>query len=398
MRNATIIFGPPGTGKTSRLLEILEQKLEKVEPKDICFITFTRRGTAEAKSRAWKKFGFTPEDMNLWRTIHSLAFRQMRMNPSMMIQMSDYEEFGQYSNTHIQGTDPYEEAFIPGLPTGNRMLFIENLSRLKEEPLKKTYEDAGEDEVSWAEVEEVADKYKRFKKHKGIMDFTDVLERFSSDAYISKVEPMQYLIIDEAQDLSSLQWTIINKLSEKVKGELYVAGDDDQAIYEWAGADVHQFQSFPGDREVLGQSYRLPRTIRDIGNQIISEVGSRHPKEFRPRAEDGTVNWIVDEEEVDLSTGTWLLLGRNDYHLRRYKQLCETWQITPGKRVRVSTIHGAKGAEADNVLLTTDCSRRVWEGLAENPDPELRVWYVAVTRAKQNLFILRPRTKYYYDL
>ena len=152
MRKATVIFGPPGTGKTFRLLEILEQKLdEKVDPKDICFITFTRRGTAEAKSRAFKKFGFVPEEMNLWRTIHSLAFRQMGLRSSMMIQLSDYEEFGELVHIHIKGTDPYEEAFIPGIPTGNRMLFIENLSRLKEEPLRKTYEDVKEDEISWSE-------------------------------------------------------------------------------------------------------------------------------------------------------------------------------------------------------------------------------------------------------
>jgi superfamily I DNA/RNA helicase len=150
MRKSTIIFGPPGTGKTFRLLEILEEKLhDKVEPRDICFITFTRRGTAEAKTRAWKKFGFVPEDMNLWRTIHSLAFRQMHLRTSMMIQLSDYEEFGELAKIHIKGTDPYEEAFIPGIPQGNRILFIENLSRLKEEPLKKTYEDVNDLDLHW---------------------------------------------------------------------------------------------------------------------------------------------------------------------------------------------------------------------------------------------------------
>jgi len=397
MRKSTIIFGPPGTGKTFRLLEILEEKLhDKVEPRDICFITFTRRGTAEAKTRAWRKFGFVPEDMNLWRTIHSLAFRQMHLRTSMMIQLSDYEEFGELAKIHIKGTDPYEEAFIPGIPQGNRILFIENLSRLKEEPLKKTYEDFNDAEITWREVEDVSKQYTKFKKYRGIMDFTDVLERFSSDHYINRFPKVESLIIDEAQDLSSLQWTIIHKLSNRI-GEIYVAGDDDQAIYEWAGADVHQFQNFPGDREILSQSYRLPRKLVELGNQIIKPVTGRQPKKFKGRPVEGILNWIIDEEEVDLSSGTWLLLARNDYHLRRYKQLCESWEITPGRRVRISTIHGAKGAEADNVLLTTDMSRRCFEESFTNPDAERRVWYVGVTRTRNEINILRPRTRYYFD-
>lgn len=397
MRESKLIFGPPGTGKTFRLLEILEDKLEKVEPKDICFITFTRRGTAEAKTRAWKKFGFVPEDMNLWRTIHSLAFRQMHLRSTMMIQLSDYEEFGDAVNIHIKGTDPYEEAFIPGLPQGNRMLFIENLSRIKEEPLKKTYEDFEDDEIHWSELETVAKKYKEFKSYRGLLDFTDVLEKFSSDNYIRKFPKINTLIIDEAQDLSSLQWTIINKLATRTE-VIYAAGDDDQAIYEWAGADVHQFQNFPGDREILQQSYRLPPEHVRLGDSVISRVQNRQHKPFKGRDTRGFINWIVDEEEVDLSSGTWLLLARNDYHLRRYKSLCEMWEISPGKRVRISTIHGAKGAEADNVLLTTDMSRRCFEAWDTKPDPETRVWYVGLTRSRNEINILRPRSRYYYEI
>ena len=401
MQRSTLIFGPPGTGKTFRLLSILEEALKTVEPKDICFITFTRRGTAEAKSRAWKKFGLTPDDMNLWRTIHSLAFRQMYLKTSMMIQLSDYEEFGEAANIHIKGTDPYEEAFIPGVPQGNKILFIENLARLKEEPLKKTYEDFDDLDLTWEEVEDVSKKYTAFKKYRGLLDFTDVLERFSSDHYINAFEPVKYLIIDEAQDLSSLQWTIINKLKNRVTEAIYVAGDDDQAIYEWAGADVHQFQNFPGDREILDQSHRLTREHVVLGNSIVAGIKGRQIKPFRGRREKGYVNWIVDEEEVDLSCGTWLLLGRNEYHLKRYKSLCEMWEITPGKRVRISTIHGAKGAEADNVLINTDMSRRCFEQLCEGGDAEAserRVWYVGMTRSRNEINILRPRSKYYFDV
>ena len=63
------------------------------------------------------------------------------------------------------------------------------------------------------------------------------------------------MIIDEAQDLTPLQWKFVYKLGEKAK-RIYLAGDDDQAIYEWNGADVKSFQNFPGKDVVLKYSHR----------------------------------------------------------------------------------------------------------------------------------------------
>ncbi len=57
-------------------------------------------------------------------------------------------------------------------------------------------------------------------------------------------------------------------------------------------------------------------------------------------------------------------------------------------KVRLSTIHGAKGAEADQVVLLTAMGHRTWENMATDPDAEWRVWYVGVTRARHDLFIL----------
>jgi DNA helicase II / ATP-dependent DNA helicase PcrA len=68
--------------------------------------------------------------------------------------------------------------------------------------------------------------------------------------------------------------------------------------------------------------------------------------------------------------------------------------LTGDARIRISTIHGAKGAEADNVMLLTDISPRT----QEESDDEARVFYVGLTRAKQNLHIITPRTSRYFDL
>jgi hypothetical protein len=67
-------------------------------------------------------------------------------------------------------------------------------------------------------------------------------------------------------------------------------------------------------------------------------------------------------------------------------------------RVRLSTIHGAKGGEADQVVLITDMAWRTKKDGEQFPDDEARVWYVAATRARQQLTIVAPQTRHHYFL
>jgi hypothetical protein len=59
-------------------------------------------------------------------------------------------------------------------------------------------------------------------------------------------------------------------------------------------------------------------------------------------------------------------------------------------KIKLSTIHGAKGGEADNVLLFTDLSGKALKEMEKNPDDAHRVLYVGITRAKQNLVLKMP--------
>lgn len=56
--------------------------------------------------------------------------------------------------------------------------------------------------------------------------------------------------------------------------------------------------------------------------------------------------------------------------------------------ILLSTIHGAKGMEHDNVILINTMTQRILEEAMANPDPEYQVWYVAITRTKDNLIIV----------
>jgi superfamily I DNA/RNA helicase len=65
-------------------------------------------------------------------------------------------------------------------------------------------------------------------------------------------------------------------------------------------------------------------------------------------------------------------------------------KLTTRPSVRLSTIHGAKGGEADHVVLFTDMAARTFGEMHQNMEDELRVWYVAATRARRRLTIMRP--------
>ena len=104
------------------------------------------------------------------------------------------------------------------------ILSLINLARLTRQSLRQTYNQS-EMEHTWLEVNYVAEAYTTYKERDGLLDFTDLLELFL--ASIEEVCPQFDLcFVDEAQDLSPLQWEIAHALDKRPK-RFYVAGDDD---------------------------------------------------------------------------------------------------------------------------------------------------------------------------
>ena len=72
----TTIFGPPGTGKTTKLISIVKQELEDgTRPEDIAFVSFSRKAADEARTRASSALNMNPDEMVWFRTLHSMAFQ-----------------------------------------------------------------------------------------------------------------------------------------------------------------------------------------------------------------------------------------------------------------------------------------------------------------------------------
>ena len=306
LKHKTIkIYGPPGTGKTTTLLNKLDRLfLRGIQPYQIAYLSFTNKAVNEAKDRAEKRFpDLKDEDLKNFRTIHSFCRQNFKAKPVIDPEV-DMVEFAQVLGLPKIGFERHNGQRVWNdwslrVYDKARNMLIDPYEAYVNEKVKR---------VVYAKYKLIIEAYDDFKKDHRV-DFTDMIEE-----YIEKGTPpkLKALIVDEAQDLTPLQWKLIYKLA-KNSNKIFLAGDDDQAIYEWNGANVEEFNNFPGRDYILRKSYRIPATIHDFSQYIASYIQGRKHKEFIPQQVEGSIHTYNKLRDIPFTAdGSWMMLGRTN--------------------------------------------------------------------------------------
>ena len=198
-----------------------------------------------------------------------------------------------------------------------------NKSRVKDIPVESEFNtNEYSRKVDYQTLKHIDINLQNFKQKNNLIDYTDMINKFIKES--EKSPTFDVIFIDEAQDLSPIQWRMFDVLKTKTK-DIYMAGDDDQAIFAWAGADVDRFINEPADNKFLNESQRVPQAVQEKANEWISRIpeNKRIKKKWDPR-KDKNGNIIIGHQEsiysldnVNLSSGQWLILARTNSKIKK---------------------------------------------------------------------------------
>jgi superfamily I DNA/RNA helicase len=468
------VVGPPGTGKTRRLLNEVQKYVDKGVPLNrIGYFAFTRKAAGEARDRFLKiKTELTKKDIKYFQTLHSLAFNRLGLKEENVMQDLNYKAIGDTCGIQIKYAS-YETNNWNGIfSSDSEYLGLINLARVKQISVLEQL-DLNEhlSRIERDKLDAIDKEINNYKKIYNLIDFTDMIQKFLDT---NDTPEFDVIFVDEAQDLSLIQWSMINKIEKDTGCDVWVAGDDDQAIFGWAGADVDSFINYDAEEILLKESERVPSSIQKIALDVINRIqDNRIDKQYFPKSETGDIYERYKLSDIDMTTGDWLILTRTksllkpiptylkkkglffntaqgnsigkslyediqywsqlqkriplpDIQVQRIKErikdsmnLSLKWydafdnvsdsQITymrllllnhedPTKeaRIKVSTIHGAKGGEATNVVLFLNETANTIKGAKKSTakqDEEYRVWYVGITRTMKNLYLIKCPNK-----
>lgn len=462
---STIIFGSPGTGKTHNLIEQINDEAESGTPKEnIYVLSHTNAAAKELISRN--------KDINA-STIHSLAYRFGGFDRAQVIQKSELRKFSENIGVPMKGM---VDIMFESLEVGDEYMAIINVANNNMESYEETYNNSNRP-GSVGEFKYFYTRYELWKNSYGFIDFNDMI---STSKYNKDDEKIEVLFVDEAQDLSLLQWNYIDNLvmHNPIK-KVIVTGDPDQSLFIWGGADrngmINFMKKYDSKIIELSQSHRVPKLVHELSVKVINRINRRFKKGYYPTENNGQLRYYMAPHLVEFDESDTLVLYRNHslrweveeeiinkclpyktlngqpglfqdkysnairifnkiknmsdkdtisaYELNTlrsvgtpkavkfinnadFKSLIkmqlrhaiilpttktryyETVDMSAKPNIKLSTIHGAKGMEADRVVILDGMTSRVVSNLEVDPNPEHQVWYVAVTRSKNKLDII----------
>jgi DNA helicase II / ATP-dependent DNA helicase PcrA len=339
-----LILAGAGTGKTTTLCARVAWLLSEGVPADrILLLTFTRRAAREMVERARSLAERVVPNAGavLGGTFHSIAHRMVRRHCSALglepgfgvLDAGDAADLLDYLREE-QGRAASARRF----PRAATMLDIYSRTVNAQQPLAEVLEQS----FPWCaehlqELAAVFRSYGQRKRALGVLDLDDLLlywRALATDELIGAQmgEAHEHVLVDEYQDVNSLQVDILGGLRARRAG-LTVVGDDFQAIYGFRAASAHhilEFQrAFPAAQVTkLERNYRSSQPILAVANAISEQDPDAYPRELwseRPGGEQPELVFPRDESAQAREVCDRVLAAREEgMELRRQAVLFRT--------------------------------------------------------------------------
>jgi DNA helicase II / ATP-dependent DNA helicase PcrA len=371
-----LVVAGPGAGKTFCLICRIQHLVQRVglEPRRILAVTFTNMAAEEIANRIHQGRALGRDDVT-GGTLHAVCFKILR----------DYaSRCGLKPGFGIADHD-YQQSLLKRLRVPEklraRVLSLFGLYRLQGRPLGERG------------TQLLARYQERLRAH-NLVDFDDLVvlteqllrtDRAAADQLRARWD---YLLVDEFQDLSPVQYGVLRQLGS-VHRNIFGVGDDEQSIFSWAGSDPHILERFREDFDlgqpiVLDQNCRCSVQIFDAAKRLIAcnpRLFEKHIEAIRDSAfevvvqqfesEHKEVAWLIedirrDREEHGTGWGDFALLYRSHKLGRHLEQSL----VSVGIPCRLAQGHALSD---DKIVRWVLCSLQVIQA----PDDPVRLGLLA---------------------
>lgn len=217
-RNVKVLLSQAGSGKTRRLIEEVSKELEVRRPEELAFVTFTRKGADEGLRRVCTKLMLEPEDLPYFRTLHSLTFHAMNYKANQMFGRIDQRKFNKEYGYNVNRCEVSTGKVAPTKDS----VYLDFYDMERSGAL--TSKQLVEADIELGYYHQLVRKYEEYKAQQCLVDFFDCLIKYVQEG---DSLPVKVAMIDEAQDITALQWKVIDKAFAKAE-KIIIAGDENQ--------------------------------------------------------------------------------------------------------------------------------------------------------------------------
>lgn len=414
----TLVVAGAGSGKTFTIVNKIKYLLDNniYKENELLIISFTNESVNDLK----RKIDYNLDIM----TFHKLAITLIN-NPNMKISNEYYLKF--IINEYFNSYGIYNKKQNKLIKRILQEMDIDNLKKLIFTFInlyKSNYNDINYllnlyqkshfiNKIYFKIILEIYHIYNQELKASNLYDFNDMIKIATNNINNNLIKTnYKYIIIDEFQDTSLNRFKLINAIMKQNNAKIFVVGDDYQSIYRFSGCNLDIFLNFNklvNDLNIinLDYNYRNPKEIIDVANSFIMKNKNQIKKETiclkninKPIKICFYKNKRTAIEKILKYIDTkYLILGRNN----KDKDLFNV-QDKP-----FLTIHKSKGLEEDNIILInlTNNNNSLPSKIKNHKiinkiiktdyypyEEERRLFYVALTRTRNNIYLLVPKSNY----